>query len=81
LDIDLENNRFLEIKDAIKFLIENKAIDEREKIIVASCIGTSNQKIIWKEAKNLIDIEIPLPAVIVVLGKLHFSEREALEKF
>lgn len=80
LDIDLENNRFLEVKDAIKFLIENKAIEEREKVIVASCIGTNNQKIIWKEAKNLIDSEICLPAVIVVLGKLHFSEKEMLEK-
>jgi len=81
LDIDLENNRFLEVKDAIKFLIESKAIEEGEKVVVASCIGTSNQKIIWKEAKNLIDIEISLPAVIVIPGKLHFSEREALEKF
>jgi diphthine synthase len=81
LDIDLENNRFLEVKDAIKFLIESKAIEEGEKVVVASCIGTSNQKIIWKEAKNLIDIEISLPTVIVIPGKLHFSEREMLEKF
>jgi diphthine synthase len=80
LDIDLENNRFLEVRDAIKFLIENKAIEGKEKTIVVSCIGSDNQRIIWKEAKNLVNTEICLPAVIVIPGKLHFSEREMLEK-
>jgi diphthine synthase len=79
LDFDLENMKFLEVNDAIDFLIENGIINREEKIVVASCIGSNNKKIVWKEAFFLKDFKFDLPAIIVVPGKLHFTEREILE--
>ncbi len=81
LDIDIDNKKFLEIKDAVKFLIESGAIDEMEKIVVVSCLGINKQKIFWKEASYFLDVEIELPAVVVILGNLHFLEREFLDSF
>jgi diphthine synthase len=80
LDIDLEKNIFLEVSDAIKFLIDNKAIENTEKVLVASCIGSSNSSFIFDNAINILNRKIKLPAVIIILGKLHFSERDMLEK-
>lgn len=81
LDVDIEANKFLKVCDAIKFLVESKIIEEEEKIVVASCIGTDKQKFIWKEAKSLTDLQVDLPAVIIIPGNLHFSEREMLGTF
>jgi diphthine synthase len=81
LDIDVENNRFLEVRDAIKFLLENDIIEDNEKIVVASCIGSKYQKIIWEEAGKIVNMNLRLPAVVIVTGVLHFSEKEMLENF
>ena len=80
LDIDVENSKFLGINDAIRFLTENNLVREDEKIIVASSLGTRNRKIVWKEAKNILLLDFDLPAVIIIPGVLHFSEREILER-
>jgi diphthine synthase len=79
LDVDVEAKKFLEVKDAISFLLENKAIEKEEKVVVASCMGMSNQIIIWKEAKEFLNAGINLPAVIIIPGTLHFTEKEMLE--
>jgi diphthine synthase len=81
LDIDVENNKFLEVRDAIKFLLENDIIEDNEKIVVASCIGSKYQKIIWEEAGKIVNMNLRLPAVVIVTGVLHFSEKEMLENF
>ena len=80
LDIDVENNKFLSVKEAVKFLIERNLIESEEKIIVASRLGMKNSRIAWKEARDILLEEFDLPAVIVIPGNLHFSEREMLEK-
>ena len=81
LDIDLECNKFLEVGEALKFLLENRAVERKEKIIIASRLGSTNKKILWGNAEDLIDVKADLPAVIVIPGSLHFSEREMLERF
>ncbi|MEM5832189.1 MAG: diphthine synthase [Candidatus Aenigmatarchaeota archaeon] len=81
LDIDIERNRFLEVKDAVKFLIEIGALDENEEVVVASCLGTKKSKIFYGKAFKFLELNLDLPAVIIVLGKLHFSEKEYLENF
>jgi len=80
LDTDVENNKFLKVDEAVKFLLENSLVEKEEKIIVASSLGTQNKKIVWKEAKDIISLNFDLPAVIVIPGELHFSEREILER-
>lgn len=81
LDIDLESNKLLGVGEAVKFLIESGVVNDGEKIVVASCLGSDRRKILWREARYLIDAIVELPAVIVVPGDLHFSEREILESF
>jgi len=81
LDIDVEKNKFLKVDEAVEFLLENNLVEKEEKIIVVSSLGTKNRKIVWKEAKDFISSNFDLPAVIVIPGKLHFSEKEMLEKF
>jgi diphthine synthase len=80
LDIDVENNKFLEIDEAVRFLLENNLVEKEEKIVVVSSLGTKNKRIVWKEAKDILSLNFDLPAVIVIPGKLHFSEKEMLEK-
>jgi len=81
LDIDVENKKFLDVGDAVKFLIMNDVINEMEKIVVVSCLGMNKQRVFWKEASSFLDSEIEPPAVIVIPGRLHFLEREFLESF
>jgi len=81
LDIDLEKNRFLNVKEALKFLIDINALSEEEEIVVASRLGTENSRIFYGKVKKFLDLSIDLPAVIIVLGKIHFSEKEYLENF
>jgi diphthine synthase len=79
LDIDVERKKFLSVREAVEFLIKKKVVKENEKIIVASCLGTSKQTIVWKKAKELLSFEAELPVVLVIPASLHFSEREMLE--
>ncbi|MCS7094046.1 MAG: diphthine synthase [Candidatus Aenigmarchaeota archaeon] len=81
LDIDVERNEFLTVREGIRFLLKNKAIAEDEEIVVASCLGTDDKKIFYGKANFLVERTFSLPAVIIVIGELHFSEREFLEKF
>jgi len=80
LDIDVENNKFLKVDEAVKFLLENSLVEKEEKIIVVSSLGTKNRKIVRKKAKDILSLSFDLPAVIVIPGKLHFSEKEILER-
>ena len=60
LDFDAEKRKFLSVKDAINILIEmekkfgKKVIDEKEKVIVLSCIGGKGQKIVYEEIKKFL---------------------------
>jgi len=81
LDIDVEKGRYLHVKEAINFLIEINALDEKDEIVVASCLGTEKSKILYGKVYKFLDLEVELPAVILILGELHFSEREYLENF
>jgi len=80
LDIDVENNKFLKVEEAVKFLLENNLVEKEEKIIVVSSLGTKNRKIVWREVRDVLSLNFDLPAVIIIPGKLHFSEKEMLEK-
>lgn len=81
LDIDLEKGRLLSVKEALEFLIEIGAIDRFQKVVVASCIGTDKRKILYGEAYKFFELDVDLPAVIIIVGKLHFSEEEYLKEF
>lgn len=86
LDLDIEKNKFLKPKDALKLLLE---IEEKRKenvlkkdlgIVVFSKAGSEDSKIIFDSLENLLKKDIEIPAVLIIPGILHFSEKEFLEK-
>lgn len=85
LDIDVENNEFLEVSDALKFLLElennfkENVISEQDLVAIISRLGYEDEKIYFGSIKNLVDKKIYLPAVIIILSKLSSIEEESLK--
>ena len=69
LDVDMA------VDEGIDALIKNKAIEEDEKILVCSNLGTKKAEIKYVSANKISAGE---PAVIIIPGKLNFKEEEAL---
>jgi len=73
----------LDLKNALEELEEsakeyNLKID---KIAICSRLGTKDSKIFYKEIDKLKNLEIKKPYCIIIPSKLHFMEKEVLEKF
>lgn len=64
---------------AVKILLKNKILKESDKIIAACALGSDDAKIVFDKVKMLSARKLPVPAVLVVPGKLHFHEKEFLE--
>ena len=79
LDLNPENNKFLNIKDALHYLIKNNI----NKLCVAcSCIGTREQEIKVGSVNELLKLRFnKYPQCLILPGKLHFREEEALELY
>jgi len=74
----------LKFSDALSKL--EKAASEKkiklDKILVCQCLGTKRKKISYKSLEELRDWKgVKAPYCIIVPGKLHFVEKEVLEKF
>lgn len=75
-------DRDMGTKDALEIL---KTIDAKKKkkllreAVICSAIGSENERLIYGKIGEIIDIELPAPAVVIVPGKLHFMEKEFLE--
>ena len=55
-------------------------LDEKKKIIICSLMGTDKSRIYYDSIKELRKKQIKTPACIIITGKLHFVEEEALKK-
>ncbi len=75
------------VREALKILKKveggkGKIFAENSKIIVFSRMGFKNQKIVYNTIKRIKDKKLSEPPhSIVIPGKLHFKEKEALERF
>jgi len=78
LDIDLENNIFMKVADAIKILLKKKVIKETDQIIAFSNAG-GDSKLYYDSARGLKMREIEIPAVLIIPGRLHFREKDFLD--
>lgn len=63
--------------EGIKALIKNKSIEEDEKILVCSNLGTHKAGIEYGSSGSIKTKEVP--AVVIIPGNLNFKEEEALE--
>ena len=79
LDLDTENNKFLNAVSALKYLRENKI---NCKIVVCCALGNENEKIVYGKIDDLIKMKFNIfPVCLIVPGKMHFMEEEYLERF
>ncbi|MFH1839705.1 MAG: diphthine synthase [Nanoarchaeota archaeon] len=80
LDLDPITKKFLSINNAIEFLLKNKVKDQLA--IACSRIGNKNQIIKADKLSRLNKTKWDkFPQCLIIPGKLHFMEEEALEQW
>lgn len=86
LDLNPDENKFLTIKGAINKLLDlnkkggKKIINEKTLFIGCARVGSENPQIKVGTSSELLKIEFGRPPYcLIVPGKLHFMEKEALE--
>ena len=67
----------MSVKQGLELLLKNQAVSNDEKIVACSELG-GNNIIQYGAAGKLVSEEFPVPAVIIIPGKLNFKEEEAL---
>jgi diphthine synthase len=81
LDLRPDEDKFLTIKDAAEYLIK-KGVDENKLAVGCARIGSDNSVIKSGKLKDLNDIDFGRPPYCLVIpGKLHFMEEEALKLY
>jgi len=86
LDLDPGENKYLTIKDAVNKILNlnkkesKKVINEKTLFIGCARLGSENPQIKVGTASELLKIDFGRPPYcLIVPGKLHFMEKEALE--
>ncbi|MBS3055704.1 MAG: diphthine synthase [Candidatus Aenigmarchaeota archaeon] len=85
LDILIEEKKFMTVQEAAKILVdlENQqnmdVIKLNDEILAAANIGSSKSFFVKKKVSEFLKFKSSeLPAVLIIPGKLHFSEKELL---
>jgi diphthine synthase len=88
LDLDPDEEKFLSFNDAVRYLLKvelkrnEKIFSEKTLCIGCARIGSDNEVIKAGSAKDLLKFNFGKPVhCLIVPGKLHFMEEEALEMF
>ena len=77
LDLDPKNKKFMNIKDALQYLIKNNI---NRLCMACSSVGTTKQEVKIGYTKDLLKLKFnKYPQCLIIPGKLHFREEEALE--
>jgi len=70
----------LSIKDALNYLLSH-GLDKNTLCIACSQLGTEKENIKAGPASFLLKQSFPKPSSLIIPGKLHFIEQEALEQW
>ncbi len=81
LDLDAEVNLYMGVADALKILLKAQVLRGRDKIVAAAQLGTPDSQIKHGTVNELLESQMGTPAVLILPGRLHFREKEALESF
>lgn len=76
LDRDMGTKEALETLKSMESKKKKKLL---KHAVICSAIGSENERLIYGKIAEIIDIELPAPAVVIIPGKLHFMEKEFLE--
>jgi len=78
LDRDMGTKRGLEILKGIESRRRKKVL-RNKRVVLCSRLSSEKERIVYGKFEDLIRMDLPEPAVIIVPGKLHFLEKEFLE--
>ncbi|MEM5882759.1 MAG: diphthine synthase [Candidatus Aenigmatarchaeota archaeon] len=84
LDVLAEEKKYMQPKEGLKILLEIEkkrkegVISEESEVLIFSNAGSEKPLILFGKIKNLVKKDIETPAVIIVPGILHFTEKEFL---
>ena len=84
LDVLAEENKYMKAKEGLEILLEierkrkERVISEESEVVVFSKAGSEKPLIIFGKIKDLVKKDIETPAVVIIPGILHFTEREFL---
>ena len=82
LDIDIENNRYMSVNDAIDVLRNGKAISNDSEIVVFAKAGSDLPLILYEKVSDLYKKNInEIPAILILPGNLHYTEKELLNLY
>ncbi len=80
LDVVADENRYMTISNALQILLSGNIISQKDKMVAFSKAGSDKPAIVYDTVKNLIGRNIAdVPSVLIIPGKLHFTEEEFLE--
>ena len=79
LDLNPKENKFMSINEGLEYLKKN-GIEDDELVVGCARIGSDNQVIKYGKVKDIMEFDFgEAPYCLIVPGKLHFKEEEALE--
>jgi diphthine synthase len=88
LDLKPSENKFMTVNDAIRNLLKielkrgQRAFLDSTMCIGAARLGADNYRIVYGKAKELLKFDFGNPMhVLIVPGRMHFAEEDALEQF
>lgn len=85
LDIDTENNRFMQVREALEYLlnteknVKKKLIGPETLCIGCGKLGAEDAKIKAGPISRILKEDFPGLQCLIIPGKLHFVEEEALQ--
>lgn len=80
LDVIVEEGKYMTAKQGLQILLQGNIVNKDEKVVVFAKAGSENPLIIYSSVDELIKMDVQdIPAVIILTGKLHFTEKEYLE--
>lgn len=81
LDLRPEEEKYLTISEAIKYLLES-GMDKKTKLIGCARLGMGDAKIAYGEADKVAKVKYgAAPYCLIIPAKLHFAEEEFLKRF
>ena len=81
LDITAESSKYMTVNEGLDILLSSGRMDKKDAIIVFAKAGSDKPLILHESIENIVKLNIKdVPAVIIIPGKLHFTEKEYLEQ-
>ena len=79
LDIDMDTSEAIQILMQIEQTKKGGLIDSDTKFIAAKGIGSDDSRMMYNKALEIVKHPMEPPAILILPGKLHFTEEEFLK--